>query len=75
MSPAHFNLSSNANVFCVGGSSTPGYLSDGYVDRKSPNGVRPVISLKSCVLVSNGSGASSTPYEVEIDSTCASAVN
>ncbi len=37
--------------------------------------VRPAISLKACVKYSSGNGTSSSPYEVTIDDTCASAEN
>ena len=37
--------------------------------------VRPVLSLKSCVTVSNGNGTASSPYKVELPSTCATAAN
>jgi len=39
------------------------------------NIVRPVLSLKSCVLVSRGNGTADSPYEVELPSSCASAIN
>ena len=35
----------------------------------------PTISLKACVKYSSGDGTSSSPYEVTIDNTCASAEN
>jgi len=38
-------------------------------------GVRPVLSLKSCVKYISGDGSSTTPYEVSVDSTCASLEN
>ena len=37
--------------------------------------VRPALSLKSCVKYSRGNGTSTSPYEVTIDETCASAEN
>ena len=37
--------------------------------------IRPVISLKYCTKYSSGNGTPTNPYQVSIDSTCASAVN
>jgi len=54
---------SYADVFGVGGSSNPGYLSNFYVN--ITNGVRPVLSLKSCVKTSGGDGSARTPYTIE----------
>ena len=62
-----------ADVFYVGGSSDTGYLIYDVVNMVS--GVRPVISLKSCVLASGGSGTASDPYTVELPSACSSAEN
>ena len=56
---------SDAFVFCVDGSSSPGYLLNFNVDGTS--GVRPVISLKSCIKYSTGNGAPETPYEIVLD--------
>jgi len=64
---------SYAFVFFVGGSSYTGRLNYNYVD--GARGVRPVISLKSCVLASGGSGTASDPYTVELPSACSSAEN
>ncbi len=73
MSPINWNSSGYASVFVVGGSSNTGYLSNGGVI--NAYGVRPVISLKSCVLASGGSGTASDPYTVELPSACSSAEN
>lgn len=55
--------------FIISGSGNPGYL--GYVyNNRGQYGVRPVLSLKSCVYWSNGDGSSTNPYEVFIDNTC-----
>ena len=54
---------SYADVFGVGGSPNPGYLSNFYVN--ITNGVRPVLSLKSCVKTSGGDGSARTPYTIE----------
>ena len=54
---------SYADVFGVGCSSNPGYLSNFYVN--ITNGVRPVLSLKSCVKTSGGDGSARTPYTIE----------
>ena len=53
----------SAGVFRVSGSSNPGYLSNnGVVDAY---GVRPAVSLKSCVKTSGGDGSASAPYTIE----------
>ena len=73
MSPISWNSSGYASVFVVGGSSGTGGLDNWIVN--GTNGVRPVISLKSCVLASGGSGTASDPYTVELPSACSSAEN
>ena len=62
-------LSNGAYVFYVFGSKKPGYFDSDLVIVNYV--VRPVLSLKSCVTWKSGNGASSTPYEVEINSNCA----
>ena len=52
-----------ARVFGVGGSSNPGYL--GYAGVGYTGGVRPAISLKSCIKYSTGNGSAGTPYTIE----------
>ena len=52
-----------AYVFSVYGSSFPGYL-DSY-NVYSTGGVRPAVSLKSCVKTSGGDGSASAPYTIE----------
>ena len=52
-----------ANVFYVGGSSYPGYLGYNYVF--GTIGVRPAVSLKSCVKTSGGDGSASAPYTIK----------
>ena len=67
LSPGYWGGSS-AFVFGVDGSSRPGYLNvfSGYT-----GGVRPALSLKSCVKYSTGNGTPETPYEiVESSSGC-----
>ena len=54
---------SYAYVFFVVGSSYPGFLSSTYVSHTY--GVRPAISLKSCVKTSGGDGSASAPYTIE----------
>ena len=54
---------SYARVFRVSGSDFPGYLYSSYVH--STSGVRPAVSLKSCVKTSGGDGSASTPYTIE----------
>ena len=51
----------------VGGSDDPDYLNDDYV--QDGLGVRPAISLSSCVKVF-GTGTSNDPYVVEYDNSC-----
>ena len=68
LSPRYWN-GTNASVFAVTGSLSPGYL--GYNDVDVAYGVRPVISLKSCIKYSTGNGTPETPYEiVETSSGC-----
>ena len=62
LSPDYWN-GSYAYVFFVNGSSNPGYLSNTNVNLT--NGVRPAISLKSCVKTSGGDGSASAPYTIE----------
>ena len=62
LSPGDWN-GSIASVFYVGGSSRPGYLNPSSV--RSTYGVRPVLSLKSCVKTSGGDGSSSNPYTIK----------
>ena len=52
-----------ADVFGVYGSSNPGYLGSGGVN--GAGGVRPVISLKSCIKYSTGNGSASDPYTIK----------
>ena len=52
-----------AFVFYVGGSSVPGYLGNYYVD--NTRGVRPALSLKSCVKYASGDGSASDPYTIK----------
>ena len=54
---------SDANVFGVNGSSNPGYLDSSNVLNTS--GVRPAISLKSCIKYSTGNGSASDPYTIK----------
>jgi len=68
LSPGYWN-GSIALVFRVSGSSDPGFLYSGYVGYA--DGVRPAVSLKSCVKYSTGNGTSETPYEiVETETGC-----
>jgi predicted lipoprotein with Yx(FWY)xxD motif len=54
---------SDARVFRVRGSSGPGGLD--YRNVGDTNGVRPVISLKSCIKYSTGNGSASDPYTIK----------
>ena len=53
----------SALVFNVYGSSLPGYLYSDGVYRAG--GVRPAISLKSCIKYSTGNGSASDPYTIK----------
>ena len=53
-----------ARVFNVYGSSGPGYLVNTYRVNYT-GGVRPVISLKSCIKYSTGNGSASDPYTIK----------
>ena len=66
MSPFNFNSSGNAYVFFVSGSNNPGRLSNTFV-YASGVVVRPVVSLKSSVLVTGGSGTGNDPYTLTIE--------
>ena len=57
---------SYSTVWVVFGSSNPGYLSYTRVNDTS-YGVRPAISLKSCIKYSTENGAPETPYEIVLD--------
>ena len=59
----HFWDDRDAFVFGVDGSSSPGHLDSYRVG--STYGVRPAISLKSCVKTSGGDGSASAPYTIE----------
>ena len=58
-----YNWDGRARVFNVYGSSNPGYLDRNIVD--GTYGVRPAISLKSCIKYSTGDGSASVPYTIE----------
>ena len=62
MSPYFWNTS-QSNVFIVYGSSNPGYLD--YTSVNYSGGVRPSVSLKSCVKTSGGDGSVSAPYTIK----------
>ena len=53
----------SAYVFIVFGSSYPGGLDCGNVN--GTYGVRPALSLKSCVKYSSGDGSASAPYTIK----------
>ena len=62
LSPYYWN-GTHAWVFYVDGSYNPGCLSSNYVGNTS--GVRPSVSLKSCVKTSGGDGSASDPYTIK----------
>ena len=68
MSPYIFS-SSSAYVFFVFGSSDPGQLNGNVV--YGAYGVRPVVSLKSCVSVTGGNGSVASPYTIGLKGSCA----
>ena len=57
----------SAHVWGVGGFGDPGYLIDGYV--RNDYGVRPSVSLASCVGIKSGDGTPSYPYVID-ESSC-----
>ena len=63
LSPSNWNVS-RAYMFLVCGSLGPGYLDNYYVVNNT-NGVRPAISLKSCVKTSGGDGSANAPYTIK----------
>ena len=68
LSPYHW-YGSYAYVFSVLGSDLPGYFLNGRVTYTG--GVRPVVSLKSCVKINGGDGSASNPYTIlETESGC-----
>ena len=62
LSPGYW-YGSSAEVFVVHGSVSPGYLGYNRVD--GAIGVRPAISLKSCIKYSIGDGSASDPYTIK----------
>ena len=59
----------DSRVWLVRGSALPGYLN--YNDVNIGGGVRPAVSLKTCVQWKSGNGTSETPYEIaETSSGC-----
>ena len=72
MSPYNFS-GSYAGVFNVYGSTSPGYLNDNFVH--NTYGVRPVVSLKSCVSVTGGNGSVASPYTIGLKGSCATKDN
>ena len=62
LSPSRW-FGGGARVFIVDGSSNPGNLYNYSVN--GTYGVRPSVSLKSCVKTSGGDGSASTPYTIE----------
>ena len=61
-SPNYWN-GYNADSWIVFGSVNPGYLNYSYVN--TLGGVRPTVSLKSCVKTSGGDGSASDPYTIK----------
>ena len=59
-------VAGKSHVWLVAGKSNPGYLSSIDTDNGS-YGARPVISLKTCIVWTNGNGAPETPYEISLD--------
>ena len=62
LSPDYWDGGS-AFVFYVSGSSYPGYLNEASV--YNTLGVRPAISLKTCIKYSTGNGSASDPYTIK----------
>ena len=60
---------SSSDIWSVRCSSNPGYLGSNYVSNST--GVRPVLSLKSCIKYSTGDGSATNPYTIlETSSGC-----
>ena len=78
MTPIYW-MSSKAYMFEVNGTTNgDSGLNNGGIGGSlvhNTNGVRPVLSLKSCVQWSSGTGTASSPYQVSLSSTCSSAEN
>ena len=53
----------NTEILIINGSSFPGFLNGYYASVEF--GIRPVISLKSCVKWKSGDGSASNPYTIE----------
>ena len=71
MTPEHC-LYDNISVYTIGGNGSGRLVN---TDVGSARGVRPVVSLKSCVQWSEGNGTSATPYKVRISESCISTEN
>ena len=71
MSPYFYG---NASAFYVHGSIHVGQLTYNNVHATAP-GIRPVLSLKSCVTYVSGDGSSDNPYTVTLDNACSLAEN
>ena len=69
MSPNYSTL-----VFYIAASDL-GYLTSHGVNNSGSNAVRPVLSLKSCVMWQSGDGTAESPYTVSVSDTCSAAVN
>ena len=69
------NKSQQNYSFGAQGATSLGYVISAAHGVQVGQGVRPVISLKSCVRWSSGNGTKATPYQVVIPTACASAVN
>ena len=68
MSPKHSgNKTSTVALYGIYASFAPGIVYDG--DAIS-GGVRPVISLNSCVIIKSGNGTSESPYEIDYENSC-----
>jgi len=75
MTPAHADPNGgNAAVLLVNNYNQIGRLEYSYCNT-AKSGIRPVLSLKSCVKYVSGDGSSDTPYEVEVSGTCITAEN
>ena len=74
MTPNDWNgTNSRARIIRIGGTTTTGYINAAHVANSC--GVRPVISLKSCVKVLDGDGTSSNPYTILLTNSCATLEN
>ena len=75
MSPGRHSNSWDLMMYLSSAQTYPTSTIDTSRIGNSVGAIRPVLSLKACVKYSSGDGSSTNPYQVTIDSTCATAEN